>query len=322
MQRRPNGSGKYVPRQKYKPVSASRRPIRRRKRRIVWARFIPFMFFLTLGIVSLSLLVNYGISSLKRRVENTRLIIEYSPPLEQYNEEVAAVSEQTTVMPGDTPEIPRLKDTYRSMSGNQISKLQQLYEQNNDLVGWLYIPGVVDLPVVYRDNEYYLTHNFKQNQDKGGALFLDENHPLTEATQHLVIHGHNMYDSSMFGILSSYNHLPVVKSNAFASFSTLYAEEEYVVFGVVQVDPNIDSSGYFNYIGKPRFEQEEDFYQYTDEIIRRSMFPIPVDVLPSDSLLTLATCKEEDRLIVVLRRIREDETKQQLQQLVDQAYTK
>jgi sortase B len=278
------------------------------------------MFFLAVGIVSLSLLINYGVSSLRRRAENARLAAEYSQPLEQHSEEAAAVPNRTAVMPARTMEIPSLKAAYRSMDGKASSKMQRLYEQNSDLVGWLYIPGVVDLPVVYRDNEYYLTHNFKKRQDKGGTLFLDENHPLTEATQNLVIHGHNMYDSSMFGILSSYNHLPVVRSNAFASFSTLYAEEEYVVFAVVQVDPNLSSSEYFNYIGRPRFEREEDFYRYTDEIIRRSMFSIPIDVLPSDSILTLATCIKDDRLIVVLRGIREGETKQQLQQLVDQSY--
>ena len=87
MQRRPNRSGKMVPQQKHRPVSISRKPIRRRKRRIVWERFIPVVFFLTVGIVSLSLLINYGVSSLRRRAENARLAAEYSQPLEQHGVE-------------------------------------------------------------------------------------------------------------------------------------------------------------------------------------------------------------------------------------------
>ena len=232
-------------------------------------------------------------------------------------------AEAATPQPADlsTPE-PQLKDTYRRLSGDTFPKAQKLYEQNNDLVGWLYIKGVVDLPVVYRDNEYYLTHNFNQKSDKGGALFLDENHPLTESTQNLVIHGHNMYDSSMFGILSSYYKLDVVKSNPFAAFSTMYDQEDYVIFAVLRVNTAVKNSQYFNYIGKPRFKDEISFYNYTGEIKDRSLFQIPIDVQPTDSILTLATCIQDDRLVVFYRSVRSGETRNGLQELVAQSTAK
>ena len=295
---------------------------RRRRCRIVWKRFGPFLLFAAMGIVSIALLIDYGVHSLQRRQENDELSREYSEAFQQSGESAAAEATMEP-QPAATEEAqPMLRAAYRTMSGEPIEKIQKLYEQNNDLVGWLYIRGVVDLPVVYRDNEYYLDHNFKKRSDKGGALFLDENHPLTEATQNLVIHGHNMYDSSMFGILSSYEQLAVMKNHAFASFSTLYAPEDYVVCAVLRVSPDVNSDQYFNYIGKPVFQDEEAFYSYIGEIKERSLFEIPIDVLPSDSILTLATCVDNDRLAVIFRSLRAGETKEQLQRLVDQAYKK
>ena len=39
-------------------------------------------------------------------------------------------------------------------------------------------------------------------QSASGTLFLDEAHPLEADTQYLVVHGHNMYDGSMFARLT------------------------------------------------------------------------------------------------------------------------
>lgn len=289
------------------------------KYHVNWKRMLPSLCFLLTGIISLSLLLNYGIESLRRRKDNEQLSIVYSGSFA--DESDASGFAEATLDPDAnlaTPE-PKLKSTYRTLSGEPFSQAKSLYQQNNDLVGWLHIKGVVDLPVVYRDNEFYLTHNFKQKSDKGGALFLDENHPLTEATQNLVIHGHNMHDSSMFGILSSYHKLNVVKANPFAAFSTMYNQEQYVIFAVLRVNTAVKNSQYFNYIGKPRFKDELAFYNYTGEIKDRSLFSIPIDVQPSDSLLTLATCIQDDRLVVFYRSVRSGETKEQLQALVRQA---
>jgi len=173
--------------------------------------------------------------------------------------------------------------------------------------------------VVYRDNDYYLTHAFNGKSDSGGTLFLDENHPLTESAQHLVIHGHNMHDSSMFGILSSYEKLGILKSHAFARFSTMYAPEDYVVFAVLRVRPETNSVRYLNYIGRPSFRDANEFNDYIGELRSRSMYAVPVDVQPTDALLTLATCIEDDRLVVVFRRLRDGETKEQLQEQVDRS---
>ena len=291
---------------------------RRMRRRIDYRRFLPFLAFLIIGVTGLSMLIGYAVESAARRRENERLAqirLQETPQPEVRTE----ISEE--IIPVSAEAVPvGEKRSYHSLDGEISDRMLEIYRQNSDLIGWLQIDGVVDLPVVYRDNEYYLTHSFTGREDSGGTLFLDQAHPMAEETQNLVIHGHNMRDSSMFGILSNYNKLAVLKNHAFAEFSTLYSVEEYVVFAVLRVNTDPESDEYFNYTGTPQFVDDADFYRYTDEVKNRSMFDIPVDVQPTDAILTLATCVEDDRLAVFLRKIRPGETKDALQEQVDQAF--
>ncbi len=50
----------------------------------------------------------------------------------------------------------------------------ELKRLNRDTVGWISISGVVDLPVVWRDNSYYLNHDFQGQKSGAGTLFLDK----------------------------------------------------------------------------------------------------------------------------------------------------
>ncbi|MFR5795301.1 MAG: hypothetical protein ACLUI3_06905, partial [Christensenellales bacterium] len=80
-----------------------------------------------------------------------------------------------------TPVPETVKTTqYQRMGGTPLAQMEALHAQNTDLVAWLTIDNVLDLPVVYRDNSYYLTHDFAKNKSTAGTIFLDENHPMTE----------------------------------------------------------------------------------------------------------------------------------------------
>ena len=50
-----------------------------------------------------------------------------------------------------------------------------------------------------------------------------------------------------------------------------------------------------------------------------SMYAIPMDVKPSDALLTLSTCLDENRLVVIARRQRDGESKASLRETVNMA---
>jgi len=299
----------------------NKRSIYRHRRRPRLRQWLPFAICLAMVVVSASALIGYGINALQRRRANDRLSQGYEAAfVQQSTPEVTQQPEMTQPLRTPAPSVtPTLAPAYRSLSGNVPNKARQLYQQNSDLVGWLYINGVVSLPVVYRDNVHYLTHDFEGRENDGGTLFLDQMHPLTEQTQNLLIHGHNMYDSSMFGIVSTYYKLDMVKNHGFASFSTMYAPEDYVICGVLRVDPNPGSDGYFSYVGMDKFHSEQAFLDFVQEMQARSMFAIPIDVQPCDSLLSLSTCIDDDRLVLFFRRFRPGESKESLQPLLNRA---
>ena len=201
-----------------------------------------------------------------------------------------------------------------------LPEMRELAQKNPDTVGWISISGTVHLPVVYRDNVFYLDHDFTGAKNASGTLFLDENSPINADTQNLLIHGHSMNDGSMFGILTHYRKLDFLRQHPLIAFSTLWEKESYAVFAVMLVSSKVDDADYFNYFSSPTFPTAADFNAYADEVAARSMFTIPVDVRPDDALLTLSTCIDDDRLVLMARRMRPGETRDAVVSAVEEAY--
>ena len=201
-----------------------------------------------------------------------------------------------------------------------LPELRELTERNSDTVGWISISGTVHLPVVYRDNTFYLDHDFTGAKNASGTLFLDENSPINGNTQNLLIHGHSMNDGSMFGILTHYRKLAFLRQHPLIAFSTLWEKESYAVFAVMMVSSKVESANYFNYFSNPTFASVADFDAYVSAVEARSLFTIPVDVRPDDALLTLSTCLDDDRLVLMARRLRPGETKDAVVSAVEEAY--
>ena len=249
-------------------------------------------------------------------------------PIEAQTALPAAVE---TPVPTENPEAERrqtatpapdiVKTTqYQRMGGTPLAQMETLHAQNTDLVAWLTIDDVLDLPVVYRDNSYYLTHDFNKNKSTAGTIFLDENHPMTERTQNLLLHGHNMKDGTMFGRLAQYEKsIDYLKAHPFVDFSTLWHQERYVIFAVVNVSLDTSSDDFLDYFAHPRFSSDAEFASYIRRAELASMYAIPMDVKPSDALLTLSTCLEENRLVVIARRQRDGESKASLRETVNMA---
>lgn len=206
---------------------------------------------------------------------------------------------------------------FHQVGGTPLSHMETLYNQNHDLIGWLSISDVIDLPVMYRDNHYYLTHDFNRNKNAAGTIFLDENHRFTEKTQNLLLHGHNMKDGTMFGRLVHYlQDIDYYRSHPFVHFDTLWEAEEYVIFAVLRVPLDVHDERFINYFSHPTFASDASFDAYVRQLQLNSVYAVPIDVKPSDALLTLSTCIDEDRLVIVCRRIRDGEARTRLSELV------
>lgn len=198
------------------------------------------------------------------------------------------------------PEL-RISDTF-----------QKLRQQNKDVVGWLSIDGVLDEPVLQRDNSYYLTHDSTGAKNKTGALFLDESCNLRKLSPHLLIHGHNMKEGAMFGSLKKYKvkDAEFYKSHPYVTFNTLYEDAKYVIFAVTEVSISSSDHQYLPFWAYESFSSEAEFDSYVNRLREYSHFQTSVDVQPGDRLLTLATCSgtnENTRLLVAARMLRPDE---------------
>lgn len=191
---------------------------------------------------------------------------------------------------------------------------------NNDMQGWVEIEGTnLSYPVVQaKDNNYYHRLNFQEKYDYYGVPYLDFECTLdvdpAETSDNLIIYGHNIgNDGLMFNPLSYYKQLDFYKEHPVVRFDSIYKEQEYKIFGVMIVNakPEQDNGNLFSYWTQIDFDDEAEFNAYVNEVRKRSMWDIDVDVQPGDKLLTLSTCcydfRPDARCVVVARAIRDGE---------------
>ncbi len=229
----------------------------------------------------------------------------------EYSSAAQAAAAIPTALPAEAPQpAADAQEINYQYIGENPDGMAELLRKNADLVGWLKISDVVNLPVVYRDNEYYLTHDFYGRKKNSGTLFLDENHPFTARTQHLVIHGHNMYDGNMFGGLPQFRKKSFAENHGVIYFRTLYREEVYLLVAAAITSSDVSDPDFIPFIGTPVFRSEQALRDYIDLLDERGLYHMPLDVDMKDALLTLSTCVDDDRLILFCRRMRDGETQQ------------
>lgn len=197
------------------------------------------------------------------------------------------------------------------------SVFYELQRQNEDIVGWLKIDGVLEEAVVQRDNSYYLTHNALRQRSVTGALFLDETCDLKTVPTQMLIHGHNMKEGAMFGSLKKYKvkDASFYRAHPFIDFNTVYENGRYVIFAVAEVDLRYGRHDYLPFWRDVRFSTAESFTEYVNKARSLSHYRCNVDVQPGDRLLTLSTCTGTDdnkRLVIMARRLRDGEDALQL----------
>lgn len=195
---------------------------------------------------------------------------------------------------------------------------QELLDINADTIGYVRIPNCVDEPVVKgKDNEYYLNHNFYDNQRQCGTCFADYRNVADgyERSDNIILYAHNQKDGTMFGNLDYYRWDPAYwLKNPFIYFNTNYSEDTYVIISsfVINTKPEHDDNrplfDYQNYID---FNDEYSYDNFMDEITKRSTIITGVDCNENDAYLTLSTCSTEwddSRHVLVARKLRDGET--------------
>ncbi len=190
-----------------------------------------------------------------------------------------------------------------------LDEYKTLYEKNKKLIGWLKIDDtIIDYPVMQTtNNEYYLDHNFNQEYDKNGSLFLDCDGSIYPASTNLIIYGHHMKSGQMFGQLQKYAKESYGEKHSIIQFDSIYEKGTYQVMYVFRSQVYNEDDFVFKYYQFIDANSEEEFNSYMKEMAAMSLYDTGVTASFGDSLLTLSTCdhsQTDGRFVVVAKRIK------------------
>ena len=189
-----------------------------------------------------------------------------------------------------------------------LEEYQTLYNKNKSLIGWLKIDDTnIDYPVMQTtNNEYYLDHNYEQEYDKNGSIFLDAECDVVRRNTNLIVYGHHMKSGKMFGSLNKYSSESYCKKHSLIQFDTIYEKGTYEVMYVFRSRIYNEDEITFKYYQFFDAASETEFNSNMMEMAKLSLYDTGVTASYGDELLTLSTCdnsEQEGRFVVVAKRI-------------------
>ncbi|MGG0740985.1 class B sortase [Niallia taxi] len=183
-------------------------------------------------------------------------------------------------------------------SNNQALPLQNLTEINQEIVGWLTIADTkIDYPILQTtNNDYYLTHNYKNEVSKEGSIFMDYRNSTDTKEKQTILYGHEMKNGSMFGELKKFLDLEFLSQHKRFSYQTNAASYEVELFSVYATTTS------FDYL-KTEFSSDADYKEYLQTISDKSIYDSNVSISEQDQIITLSTCSNlsdpnDGRLVV------------------------
>ena len=186
---------------------------------------------------------------------------------------------------------------------------KRLFEVNEDMIGWLKIPGTeIDYPVMQtmEDEEYYLYRNFFKEKDNNGTLILDTDSDITKTSNNLIIHGHNMKSGAMFGGLLDFEKEEYTKEHNRIEFYTRDEERKYEIIAVFRSKVYTVEDKVFKYYQFFEADNQDEFDDFYNNIKKMSLYDTGVTAQYGDEFITLSTCvyhTTNGRLVVVGKRI-------------------
>lgn len=184
--------------------------------------------------------------------------------------------------------------TYADVSDNGTTApsvdWEGLKAVNDDVVGWVQIPGtVVNFPVYQaEDNEKYIRTGADGSYAVGGLIFMDyENTAPGMVDGQTIIYGHHMRNGTMFKAVSD-----MVNQEMFDSVSTVWYVTEEQTYDLVplliyQTDANDENARRFS------FSTDEELHSYLTDLLGKSVASNPdaeALIASSSHALTLCTC--------------------------------
>ena len=171
----------------------------------------------------------------------------------------------------------------KEKDGINIKQLQETY-QNEDIVGYLRIPEVIELPIVKTiDNEYYLNHLLNREKNIEGTPFID--YRVNFGDRKILIYGHSGKEEDLpFLQLHKYEDISFYEEHP---TMYLYSEEKkytYEIFSYYLETKDYDYVNIQSFGGLTWLE-------HLEKLKNKSNYSIPVTLTDNSKILILQTCE-------------------------------
>ncbi|MCH5262229.1 MAG: class B sortase [Lachnospiraceae bacterium] len=221
---------------------------------------------------------------------------------------LASLKGNASLAVGTTPTVTIHYTDEEDIELEVLEEYQTLYNKNKSLIGWLKIDDTnIDYPVMQTvNNEYYLDHNYSQEYDKNGSIFLDKDCDVVHRNTNLIIYGHHMKSGKMFGNLNKYSSEDYCKKHSTIQFDTIYEKGTYEVMYVFRSRIYNEDEIVFKYYQFLDAASEKEFISNMQEMAALALYDTGVTASYGDELLTLSTCDSSEtdgRFVVVAKRI-------------------
>lgn len=186
---------------------------------------------------------------------------------------------------GETIWVPAPVEDDSNMESLKDTNLAALREVNEDVVGWILIPGTdVNYPVMQGDdNDHYLEYTWDGKHYAVGSIFLEcMNSPgLTDFNT--IVYGHNMQNGSMFACLRKYAGQDYWTEHPYVYLASDAGVYRYEVFSAYEA--KVGSGTY-----SLNIQKEETKQAYLDMALNNSEIDTGITPAVTDRVLTLSTC--------------------------------
>lgn len=166
--------------------------------------------------------------------------------------------------------------------------LPALQAVNEDVVGWLEIPGTeLSYPLVQgTDNQYYLNHNWKKERSGGGSVFLEQTNSRDLSGFHLIAYAHRMRNDTMFGTLKYYHDAQFCREHPSIYLVDGAAVRRYDIFAAHKASVT-------GLVYRLDLEERGLEAEFVQECLTNSEIETGVEPETGRQVLTLSTCTGE-----------------------------
>lgn len=267
-------------------------------------RLFLIIIFGSVFLSSLIYLVSYAVNAYSNIQEMKKIA-----PISSGSTNVQAHGAQGGIgQKAELEEELKEKKSIVSQKPSILPQFQNLYKENQDVIGWIKIDGTnVNYPVMFtpNDGEYYLHRNLQKKQEDRGLPFLDAGTDIFKSSNY-IIYGHNMKDGTGFAGLNGYRTKDFYEKHPIIHFDTIYETGDYKIIGVILSKVYNQNENVFKYYKFSYPATDEQYEDFVANIKKNSIYDTGVTAYPGEQLLTLSTCSyhtQNGRLAVIAKKI-------------------